>query len=201
VAAPRERIHFVTGRLAEPSLRAMLEALAPKVGFDYSVDVLGVSVAALLTTKLVARRMRVPEGATRVVLPGLVSGPLEEVEAVVNLPVERGPDDLRQLDEFFGETRGGRGDYGCHDIEILAEINHAPRLTREAILAEATRMAADGADIIDIGCDPEGGCPLPAGRGIAGVDRLLRSDRGGGGNPCRRGARPLGELLERRCGP
>ena len=154
---PRERIHFVTGRLAEPSLRKILAALAPSVGFEYTIDVLNVTVAALLTTKLVARRMRVPEGTTRVVLPGLVSGPLEEVEAVAGVPVERGPVDLRQLNQFFGQQPAAKADYGRFDIAILAEINHAPRLSRQAILAEAARLAHDGADLIDLGCDPGGG--------------------------------------------
>ena len=36
----REHIHFVTGRLAELSLGEVLAELAPRVGFDYSVDVL-----------------------------------------------------------------------------------------------------------------------------------------------------------------
>ncbi len=154
---PRERIHFVTGRLAEPSLRAILATLAPKVGFDYTVDVLNVTVAALLTTKLVARRMQVPPGTSRVILPGLCSGALDEVERVAGVPVERGPADLRQLDVFFGQKAAGRGDYGRYDIQILAEINHAPRLSRQQILAEALRLAHDGADMIDLGADPEGG--------------------------------------------
>ena len=101
---PRERIHFVTGRLAEPSLRKILAALAPSVGFEYTIDVLNVTVAALLTTKLVARRMRVPEGTTRVVLPGLVSGPLEEVEAVAGVPVERGPSTCVSSISFLGSS-------------------------------------------------------------------------------------------------
>ncbi len=151
---PRERIHFVTGRLAEPSLRAVLASLAPKVGFDYSVDVLNVTVAALLTTKLVARRMTVPEGTTRVVLPGLVSGPLEEVQAVAGVPVERGPADLRQMDQFFGQEPASRSDYGRFDIKILAEINHAARLSLADLLATAKRLAHDGADLIDLGCSP-----------------------------------------------
>jgi dihydropteroate synthase len=157
VEHPREQIHFVTGRLAEPSLRGILATLAPKVGFDYTVDVLNVTVAALLTTKLVARRMRIPEGTSRVVLPGLVSGPLDEVATVAGVPVERGPVDLRQLDVFFGQAAADRSDYGRFDIAILAEINHAPRLSLQALVAEAKRLAHDGADLIDLGCNPEGG--------------------------------------------
>ncbi len=154
---PRERIHFVTGRLAEPSLRGILASLAPKVGFDYTVEALNVTVAALLTTKLVARRMKMPAGTTRVLLPGLVSGPLAEVEAVAGVPVERGPVDLRLLDQFFGQQPASQADYGGYDIDILAEINHAPRLSRAALLAEAKRLAHDGADLIDLGCSPGGG--------------------------------------------
>jgi dihydropteroate synthase len=154
VTASRERIHFVTGRLAEPSLRRVLADLGPRVGFDYSVDVLNITVAALMTTPWIARRLAVPPGTDRVVLPGSVSGPLDVVTAAAGVPVERGPADLRRLDEWFGQTRGDRAGYGAHAIEILAEINHAPRLSRVELLATARRLAADGADLIDVGCDP-----------------------------------------------
>src|SRR6202012_1882371 len=40
------------------------------------------------------------------------------------------------------------------DIEILAEINHAPRLSDEALLAQALRYRDSGADVIDLGCVP-----------------------------------------------
>ncbi len=50
-------IHFVTGRLAEFSLRQVLADLAPRAGFEYSIDVLGITVAALMTTDWIARRI------------------------------------------------------------------------------------------------------------------------------------------------
>ncbi len=150
----RDRIHFVTGRLAEHSLRHVLERLAPRVGFTYSVQALNITVAALMTTPWIARKLAVPEGTTRIILPGGCSGPLDAIAAVTSVPVERGPEDLRRLDEFFGQQSRDLSDYGAHDIEIIAEINHAPRLAHAAILAEARRLVADGADRIDIGCDP-----------------------------------------------
>ncbi|HBB73706.1 MAG TPA: dihydropteroate synthase, partial [Planctomycetaceae bacterium] len=55
---------------------------------------------------------------------------------------------------FFGQQARDRADYGRFDIEIIAEINHAPRLSTSAVLAEARRLAAAGADRIDVGCDP-----------------------------------------------
>ena len=45
-------------------------------------------------------------------------------------------------------------DYGDYRIEIIAEINHAPRMTRAEILKMADSLRDDGADIIDVGCEP-----------------------------------------------
>jgi len=150
----REQIHFVTGKLAEHSLRQVLDRLSARVGFDHTVQVLNITVAALMTTPWIARRLAAPEGTTRIVIPGNCSGSLDAFREVTTLPVERGPDDLRRLDEFFGQQSRDLADYGSFDIEIIAEINHAPRLDRGAILKEARRLAADGADRIDLGCDP-----------------------------------------------
>ncbi len=152
-----ERIHFVTGRLAEPSLRDVLARLGPEAGFEPTVQVMNITVAALMTNPWIARRIEAPAGTSRVVIPGLASGPLAAVEEACGLPVERGPDDLRRLDEHFGRAARDLEGYGGHAIEILAEINHAPRLSPEAILAEARRLRDCGADRIDLGCDPEGG--------------------------------------------
>ena len=44
--------------------------------------------------------------------------------------------------------------YGAWDIEILAEINNAPKLSRRAIRETADYFQASGADLIDIGCTP-----------------------------------------------
>lgn len=151
---PREHIHFVTGRLAEYALRQRLAELAPAVGFDYSVGVLGITVAALMTTEWVAKRIEVPAATTRVILPGYCNGDLAAVEQLVKLPVQRGPKDLRDLDELFGQRNRDRDEYGAYTIEILAEINHAPRLALEEILSEAQRLSESGANVIDLGCDP-----------------------------------------------
>lgn len=149
-----ERIHFVTGRLAESSLRAVLAELAPQAGFRYSVDVLGITVAALMTPRWVAPRLRVPPATGRVILPGYCEGDLAPVAQAAGVPVERGPKDLRELPEYFGAEKREAGDYGRYDIEILAEINLAPRLPLKDMLAAAARLRSDGADVIDVGCDP-----------------------------------------------
>ncbi|MFO0808788.1 MAG: DUF6513 domain-containing protein [Gemmataceae bacterium] len=149
-----ERIAFVTGRLAEPALRRVVADLAPKVGFEPVVVVLPISVAALATTAWAARHMALPEGVSRVVLPGMCRGDVSDVVNATGVLAERGPDDLRDLPEHFGQRRGLPPGYGTYDIEILAEINHAPRLPHAELLALARRYRDEGADVIDLGCDP-----------------------------------------------
>jgi dihydropteroate synthase-like protein len=146
---------FVTGKLAEHALRRTLEELAPRAGFEYQVAVLPITVVALATTPWIARHLTIPEGTDRVLLPGLCQGDLAAVaEAHGGLLVERGPADLRDLPDFFRLALAPRADYGGHDITILAEINHAPRLPLAEIVAQARALRAQGADVIDIGSDP-----------------------------------------------
>src|SRR5689334_10681379 len=133
--AMREHIHFVTGRLAEFSLREVLERISGQLGFDYSVDVLGITVAALMTTEWVAPRVRVPPGTTRVILPGYCQGELANVQHAAGVTVERGPRDLRRLAEYLSAAPIDK-EYGSYDIQILAEINHAPQWTLDELLHE-----------------------------------------------------------------
>ncbi len=149
------KIHFVTGRLAGDALAETVTSLASEVGFDYSIDVLPITVAALMTPSWIARHIEVPPDATEVLVPGYCAGDLGELTAQVQLPVMSGPRDLRELPTYFGRERP-RDDYGIHDIQIIAEINHAPCLALDEILAQAKELAAAGADLIDVGCDPSG---------------------------------------------
>lgn len=153
----RERLLFVTGRLAEPALRGVLDGLADGANFDAEVAALPISVAALMTPKWAARHLDVPSSVDRVILPGHCRGDLAPILARAGrAAVELGPEDLRDLPRFLGRPNPGLADYGAYDIEILAEINHAPRLTLASILAQAAQFADEGADRIDLGCDPDG---------------------------------------------
>jgi len=148
------RILFVTGKLAEPALRRVLADLAPRAGFVAEVAVLPITVAALAPTPWIARHLERTDGIDRVVLPGLCAGDLGVVAEKVGVPVERGPADLRDLPEFFRAGSRSRDGYGRYDVEILAEINHAPRLPSDEVLRQARDLAEQGADVIDLGCDP-----------------------------------------------
>jgi dihydropteroate synthase-like protein len=143
------KILFVTGKLAAPLLRDTLEGMRPE--FEYEVTVMGISVAALMTTDWVARFLRVPPGVDLILLPGHTQGELDLLEQRFGVRAEKGPKDLRQIPEHFGMA-AARADYGACDIQILAEINNAPSLTLTEILERARVFASAGADIIDVGC-------------------------------------------------
>ncbi len=160
------RVLFATGRLAEPALRQTLAELAPLAGIAAEVAVLPISVAALMTPRWILRHLEVPAGISKVILPGHCRGDLSELASRYGVPVEVGPEDLRDLPRMLGGAADRLAGYGVHDIEILAEINHAPRLSLDEFLIQAERFRSQGADRIDVGCDPDGGW-LEVGRFVA----------------------------------
>lgn len=171
MTAERPRFLFVTGKLAEPALRRVLSELAPRAGFEFELAVLPITVAALMTANWVARHLPGSIQATGVILPGHCRGDVEVVARATGLPTVLGPKDLRDLPDYFGKPTGPPAGYGAFDIEILAEINHAPTKSLEAILNEARHYRESGADIIDLGCDP--GEPWA---GVSEAVQLLRSE-------------------------
>lgn len=147
-----EKLLFLTGRLAQPSLERVLAGM-PERPFDYQVHDLGLKVAALMTADMIARRLPDVMGAARVIVPGCCAGALEALQERLGVPVERGPKDLKDLPEFFGGKRR-KVDLSRYDIRIFAEIVEAPQLDIAAIVARAEDYRRDGADVIDLGCLP-----------------------------------------------
>jgi dihydropteroate synthase-like protein len=127
--------------------------------FDYGVTALNITVAALMTTTWIADRLHVSGGADVVMIPGLCEGEAAVVSDRLGVIVEKGPKDLREIPQHFGRATAAR-DYGTWDVEIVAEINNAPKLSREEIRRQAGYFRTSGADVIDIGCTP--GLAFPA---------------------------------------
>lgn len=147
---------FVTGRLAADSLRLTLEKMRPD--FDYVVEVLGISVASLMSAEWIARNLADARKCRQVMLPGLCRGDLTLIRERVGVAAVRGPDDLKDIPAFLGRESIREG-YGEYRVKILAEIVEAYRMAREEIVAMAEYYRGSGADIVDLGCPPQGGFP------------------------------------------
>src|SRR5258708_30686600 len=94
--------------------------------------VLNITVAALMTPEWVARRLQVPQGIDHIYVPGACSGDWSIIEKAVGIPVTAGPADVRDLPDLFGQQAAVN--YGKYDIDIIAEINHAPKLSLEELI-------------------------------------------------------------------
>lgn len=155
-----EKLLFLTGKLAEKSLNKVLQEIqlksqqnAKTAKFKYRVEQIGVSVAALMTPDMIARRLKDTGGANKMILPGLCQGDLSQLHRQFGIPVERGPEDLKDLPDYFGQ--GGKApDLSQYSVQIFAEIVDAPNLTVDEIVEKAQNFQAQGANVIDLGCLP-----------------------------------------------
>ncbi|CAO3427117.1 DUF6513 domain-containing protein [Azospirillum endophyticum] len=183
-------ILFLTGSLAEDRLRQVLDSLAP-LPFQATIVNLGVKVAALATTDIILRRLDSARGADLILLPGRFRGDPGVLAGHFGIAVERGPDELEDLPQFF-QRQARPLDLSRHDTRIFAEIVDAPSRDTGAILAKAAELRRDGADVIDLGCLPD--TPFPHleeaigalhGAGLTvsvdslNVDELRRANRAG----------------------
>lgn len=156
-----QNLLFLTGKLAEKSLHKVLSEVQdnPKTPpFKYRVEQIGVSVAALMTPDLIARRVKQTGDADKVIIPGLCQGDLTKLEAQYGIPVERGPEDLKDLPQYFGHA-GVEPDLSRYSVQIFSEIVDAPYLSVEGVIKKAEQFRQQGANVIDLGCLP--GVPFP----------------------------------------
>ncbi|MCQ9373310.1 DUF6513 domain-containing protein [Methyloversatilis sp. XJ19-13] len=148
-----ERVLFLTGHLAQKSLHRILDDMQP-LPFAPEVLDIGVNVAGLMTAELIRRRLPAPVAADRIIVPGRCRGDLEALAQHYGVPVQRGPDELKDLPLHFGR-KAKVVDLSKHDVLIFAEIVDAPRVEVAAVVERAQRYRRDGADVIDIGCLPD----------------------------------------------
>jgi len=152
-----EHILFLTGHLARPRLEKILGE-SGELGFTWSVLDVGVKVAALMTERIISRRLPRPVAANKVMVPGRCRADLKNLTAEFGVEFIRGPDELKDLPSYFGR-RARNADLSRHDMRIFAEIVDASTLTIDGILKRAASMRAAGADVIDVGCLPD--TPFP----------------------------------------
>jgi dihydropteroate synthase-like protein len=156
-----QNLLFLTGKLAEKSLNKVLSEVQenPKTPpFKYRIEQIGVSVAALMTPDLIARRVKQTGDADKVIIPGLCQGDLTKLEAQYGIPVERGPEDLKDLPQYFGHA-GVEPDLSRYSVQIFSEIVDAPYLSVAGVIKKAEQFRQQGANVIDLGCLP--GVPFP----------------------------------------
>ncbi len=122
--------------------------------FTWEVRDVGVQVAALMTADLIRRRVPAPLQAQRMIVPGRCRGDIDALTAHYSVPVQRGPEEMKDLPQFFNQ-QAQPVDLSQRSVEIFAEIVDAPRLTVTAIVERARTLVRDGADVIDVGCLPE----------------------------------------------
>tara|TARA_R110002049_G_scaffold62592_8_gene167059 strand:+ start:1215 stop:2624 length:1410 start_codon:yes stop_codon:yes gene_type:complete len=150
-----EKLLFLTGKLAEPSLHKVLQEMMP-LPFDYRVHQLGLSVAALMTDKMIGRRLNkeIIADSDQIIVPGRCRGDLEALSQQFGVPIIRGPEEVKDLPIFFGRERK-QPDLSRYDVNIFAEIVDAPDRDIDGILERANYYRDSGANVIDIGCLPE----------------------------------------------
>ena len=95
-----EKILFITGKLAERQLKKALDSMKPE--FSYQINQVGVNVAALMSESILMRRIPEDQNFDRIIVPGKFRGNLKKLSNFFKIPVERGPDDISDLPDYFG---------------------------------------------------------------------------------------------------
>ena len=121
-----------------------------------------------MTAEMVKRRVPAPltteragaaaQRADRILVPGRCRGDIEALSAHYGVPVQRGPEELKDLPRFFNRA-AKPVDLSAYDTAIFAEIVDAPQLDVAAVVERARALRRDGADVIDLGCLPD--TPFP----------------------------------------
>ncbi|MFG1392624.1 DUF6513 domain-containing protein [Xanthobacter agilis] len=148
-----ERVALITGSLAEPRIARIAEAIADEALHPVVINI-GVKVAALMTAEIVERRLKLPEGIDRVVMPGRFRGDLDRLAAHFGIPFARGPEEAADIPDYFGKGKG-QADLSRQEVLLFAEIVDATRLSVEGLVARARQLTAEGADVIDLGALPD----------------------------------------------
>ena len=188
------KLLFLTGRLAEPRLQRTVAGLGLPAD-SWRIANVGVKVAALMTEAIVRNRLKPPLDADRVIVPGRSRMDLDHLKSHYGVPFERGPDEIVDLPQYLGKS-GRPPDLSRYDLRIFAEIVDAPGLSVEEMVARGRALKAKGADVIDIGCQPDVSYPHleETVAALAGVGMKVSVDSGDA-EELRRGAKAGADYL------
>ena len=104
---PRPAFLFVTGQLAQGWLEDFLAGLAERLDFDYRVAALDIDVAAFMTCRFIADRLKISSEERQtldwLIVPGFAGGDLTLVEKTTGVRTLRGPTDLTEITPFLAE--------------------------------------------------------------------------------------------------
>ena len=144
---------FVTGKLAEPSLRRMLEDLCRAPASSTASRFFRSPSPPWRRRRGLRDIWRAPSGIDRIILPGLCQGDLEPLRAMT-AAVIRGPADSPRSARVLQCVRVPR-----LPIMALMTSPFSPKSTMlrawpRRHFRQAQSLHADGADLIDLGCDP-----------------------------------------------
>ena len=105
-----EHYLFLTGKLAQPGLERVLASIEPPA-FSWATREIGLQVAALMTAEMIQRRVSresLTEGGARqpdrIYVPGRCRGDVAALAAHFGVPVERGPEEMKDLPRFFNRA-------------------------------------------------------------------------------------------------
>ncbi len=125
-SSSREQIHFVTGKLAEAAVRSTLRSWRLEIGFEYHSSYAD-HRRRFDDAEMVPAPYSDSDGTSRVVVPGYLQDGLEDLQKEVQVRIECGPRDIRELPSISARKSYAATTTVGHSIAILAEINFAPR--------------------------------------------------------------------------
>ncbi len=150
---------LITGKIAQGALTRVKKGITDP-GFE--IKPLNRRVASLMTTEYIAKHLKRDkiqcEGKV-IMIPGLCKGSLQPIIDVTGCEVLRGPEDLKDLPVYFGaeqrDNHDSEKEIPPSPIKILGEIVDAPDMSLKQIVEKATYYRDNGADIIDLGGNPD----------------------------------------------
>ena len=111
-----------------------------------------------MTADMIARRL--PDARARTASSSLDAAAVTSSPSVsaLGVPVMRGPEELVDLPQFFGQAAAARDLLALRRADVRGDRGGATAV-RRGIEARARELAASGADVIDLGCLPQ--TPFP----------------------------------------